>query len=175
MVKFNFPGAIHFLTFNTFQRYPYFKDEKCCELFLENLDGWRDKFKFRIYGYSILPEHVHLLLQPWVAPNSFGSESCTPNEFGATRQGISYIVKMIKGVSAREINLYLKLSGNLWQPGFYDYNIYSFNKFNQKLEYIHKNPFKHGLTNDIAGYKYCSWRNYEMGDHSIFKINYLEY
>lgn len=38
MSKFDFPGDIHFLTFNTFWRYPYFKDEKCCQLFFVNLD-----------------------------------------------------------------------------------------------------------------------------------------
>lgn len=62
MLKFNFPGDIHFLTFRTFQSHPYFKDEKCCELFLENLEFYRSKYPLSIYGYAILYNHLHLLL-----------------------------------------------------------------------------------------------------------------
>jgi hypothetical protein len=61
----------------------------------------------------------------------------------------------------------------IWQTGFYDFNIYTNKKFEEKLKYIHDNPIKHRLINDISQYKYCSWRNYKQGDHSVFKIDIL--
>jgi len=74
------------------------------------------------------------------------------------------------------------LKFKIWQPSFYDFNVYSIKKLREKLNYIHKNPIKHGLVKDISQYKFCSWpglgqdrRNYEMNDHSTFKINYFEY
>jgi len=67
------------------------------------------------------------------------------------------------------------LKYRIWQPRFYDFNIYTRKKFDEKLRYIHKNPIKHNLVKDISTYKYCSKRNYELNDHSIFKIDYLEY
>ena len=192
MKKFNEPGHIHFVTFKTFKKYPYFEGEKCCLILLEELDYYRQKYGYKIYGYVILPDHVHCLI-------SFENEKLT----------ISKIIQMIKGATARQIIDLSLQSGNqehlllaqnknmeqmlhatpnewnknhkrglkyqIWQPGFFDFNIYTTKKFNEKLKYIHGNPIKHGLTNDISKYKFCSWRNYELDDHSIFKIDYPEY
>ncbi len=33
----------------------------------------------------------------------------------------------------------------IWQPSFYDFNIYSESKLHQKVEYIHWNPVRAGL------------------------------
>lgn len=180
MQKFNNPGDIHFVTFRTYKKYPYFKDEKCCLILLEELNYYRTKFSLKIYGYVILPDHIHCLIY-------FEDEDLT----------ISRIVQAIKGFTARRIiKLYSsigsweqllpatrpeadkqhfrKLKYKIWQPDFYDFNVQTDKKFWEKLEYIHNNPIKHRLTDDISKYKFCSWRNYELNDHSIFKIDYCE-
>ena len=198
MQKFNFPGDIHFVTFKTYNNHHFFKDESCCELFLRILNNLRDKLKFDVLGYCILLEHIHLLLHLWVAANSFAARNRATNEFVVTQkeEDISYVIKRIKGMSASEINQYFSRQGShalpersqgagalatprrrikIWQSSFYDFNIYSLKKFNEKLNYIHKNPIKHGLVDDVSKYKYCSWRNYELNDHSVFKIDFLEF
>lgn len=201
MQKYNEPGQIHFVTFRTNNDEKYFVDEICCQLFLKILDKLRQELKFKVFGFCILYDHIHLLIQnsgivsllvpPRVSPNLFGDRRQMPNEFGITQRGesspapnefgvtpeenISYVLKRIKGATARELNKYLNRSGKFWKHRFYDFNIYSDKKFQEKLKYIHGNPVKHGIIKDIADYKYCSWRNYELNDHSIFKINYLEY
>lgn len=188
MLRFNEPGDIHFVTFKTSNNFPYFKDEKCCLILLKELDFYRNKFGLKIYGYVILPDHVHCLIY-----------------FEDLKLTISKILQVIKGSSARRIidiykqagsqehlllarndsaeqmlsatqkNHRMNLKYQIWQPRFYDFNIYSQKKFEEKLAYIHNNPIKHGLTDDISQYKYCSWRNYELNDQSIFKIDFLEY
>jgi putative transposase len=176
MKKFNLVDDIHFVTFKTYKNQSYFKDNKCCQLFLENLDKLRFKFNFKIFAFCIMPDHVHLLIYPRVAANSFAAQDQATNEFVATqKQNISFLIKNIKGVSARKINKYLKRSGAFWQRDFYDFNIYSNKKFQEKLDYIHTNPLKAGLVKDISLYKYCSWRNYELNDQAIFKIDFFEY
>jgi len=184
MVKLNIPGNIHFVTARTYNRQPIFNKDKCCEIFLDNLAIYRNKFKFKIYAYVIMPDHVHMLIYPnytplRVSPNSFGAElrEKTPNEFGVTpkESNISYILKNIKGCSAREINKYLNGEGSIWLKGFYDFNIFSDQKFEEKLSYIHQNPLKAGLVTDISEYKYCSWRNYNHEDNTIFQIDYYEF
>jgi len=187
MKKYNEPGNSHFVTFKTYQNYPFFKEEKCCLILLEELNFYRNKMGLQIYGYVILPDHVHCIIY-----------------FEDTKLTISKIIQSIKGSSARRIidlfsclgsqeHLLLarkdsaeqmlratpmghrkNLKYRIWQPGFYDFNIYTTKKFDEKLKYIHDNPIKHDLTDDISTYKYCSWRNYELNDHSIFKIDYPE-
>ncbi len=181
MKKFNQPGDIHFVTFRTFKKHLYFEDEKCCLILLEELDYYRQKYGYKVYGYVILPDHVHCLIY-------FEDKNLT----------ISKIVQDIKGFTARRIiKLYIEtgsweqllpatrgnddklhfrnLKYQIWQPEFYDFNIYTTKKFDEKLKYIHDNPIKHVVANDISKYKYCSWRNYELNDHSIFRIDYPEY
>ena len=188
MLRFNFPGDIHFVTFRTFKACPIFKDEKCCELFLENLEYYRKKYNLKIPGYVILWEHIHLLI--WFDMDKF------------TDLTISKIMHGIKGYSSKLIYEYLKskkITGRqgsyalpglnqgsgalatkerrvkIWQPSFYDFNINTEKKFWEKLNYIHNNPIRHGLTDDISQYKFCSWRNYELDDQSIFKIDVLDW
>ncbi|HDQ22500.1 MAG TPA: hypothetical protein ENN28_00835 [Candidatus Uhrbacteria bacterium] len=103
MQKFNSPGDIHFVTFRTFKKFPFFKNESCYELFLSILDKLRNELKFKILGFCIIVDHLHLLIQPRVAANSFAAQNPATNEFVATqREDISHIVKKIKGVSSRE-------------------------------------------------------------------------
>ncbi len=193
MKKFNEPGHIHFITARTFKNIPFFKDEKCCKLFLENLKFYRTKFDLKIHAYCIIPNHVHLLtyfdLDKY--PNLTVSQIMQNIKSAAARQIINYY-KTKSG--SREPLLSARIPGTeqglratrtrrghkrglkyqIWQSGFYDFNIYSDKKFEEKLKYIHDNPIKHGLTDNISKYKYCSWRNYELNDHSIFKIDYPE-
>ncbi|MDD5341309.1 MAG: transposase [Patescibacteria group bacterium] len=193
MHRFNDLGHIHFVTANTHGRQKFFTDDKCCRLFLDNLDYYRKKFNLKIYGYCIMPDHVHLLVY-----------------FENPKLTISRIMHGVKGYSSRLINEYLfdSMSGRqdppisfigrqgsyalplksqgagalatrrmrrIWQPSFYDFNIYSGKKFNEKLNYIHNNPISARLVEDISKYPYSSWRNYEIGDQSIFKTDFIEY
>ncbi|MCK4964120.1 MAG: hypothetical protein KAH98_02530 [Dehalococcoidia bacterium] len=44
----------------------------------------------------------------------------------------------------------------LWQPGFYDFNIYS----EEKLDYIHNNPVSAGLVLSSGDYEWSSYHLY---------------
>ena len=48
----------------------------------------------------------------------------------------------------------------LWQPGFYDFNIYSKEKLVEKLDYIHNNPVSAGLVLSSGAYEWSSYHLY---------------
>ena len=52
----------HFVTFSCYRRQPRLRDERLCELFCACLERVRRKYGLRVYGYVLMPEHVHLLL-----------------------------------------------------------------------------------------------------------------
>jgi len=60
--KFNQESYIHYITTKTFKNYPFFKNEKCCLILLENLDFYREKLGFKILGYMIMSDHFHYLI-----------------------------------------------------------------------------------------------------------------
>lgn len=63
----------------------------------------------------------------------------------------------------------------IWQRGFYDFNIYSEKKFVEKLNYIHKNPVTAGLCENPEDYPWSSYRQIAgIDDHPILKIDFLK-
>jgi len=200
MKKYNQPGDVHFSTFRTYKSYPFFKDENCCIIFLKNLEFYRQRYDLKIYGYAILLEHIHQMMRFDMVkyPQLTISKIIQDFKSSVARQIIDYyksaaarkagsqeplLLARIKDYSMEQElhathrvnkNHKLGLKYRVWQHGFYDFNIYTTKKFYEKLNYIHYNPIKHGLTDNISKYKYCSWKNYELGDHSIFKIDYPE-
>jgi REP element-mobilizing transposase RayT len=60
--RFHQSRQSHFLTFSCYHRQPGFNSPDTCDLFLACLEEMRRRFSIRIYGYVVMPEHVHLLL-----------------------------------------------------------------------------------------------------------------
>ncbi|MBU1075522.1 transposase, partial [Patescibacteria group bacterium] len=89
MKRYNIPGQVHFVTARTFKSSPYFNNESCCEMLLEEIEFYRSKYCFRLFGFIIMPDHVHLLIQP------------------LKNTGISKIMQCIKIMTTKRIKRYL--------------------------------------------------------------------
>ncbi len=70
--------------------------------------------------------------------------------------------------------MHTECANKVWQKGFYDFNIYSDEKLQQKLDYIHLNPVRAGLVEHSVEYTYSSARNYLVNNHSVFAIDRIE-
>jgi len=98
--------------------------------------------------------------------------------------GISNIMSRIKTMTSKRAKRYLFYGGGieyvgkladvgqptqgsfmLWQPGFYDFNIYSEEKLVEKLDYIHNNPVCAGLVLSSGDYEWSSYRLYFYDGH----------
>ena len=62
--RFYGSDKIYFITTNTQQRFSYFSEDLFCRLFIENLKICKRLKEFLLYGFIIIPDHVHLLLEP---------------------------------------------------------------------------------------------------------------
>jgi putative transposase len=65
--RFQYTGESHFVTFCCYHRRPLLTALESRRLFESgifelDLERVRRKFRLRVYGYVIMPEHVHLLL-----------------------------------------------------------------------------------------------------------------
>ena len=81
-----------------------------------------DNIHYTLHAYVIMPNHVHLLIQP--------------HHYLKLPQ----IIKSIKGFSARSINKLLKRSGSLWMKESYDRLVRSEGDFKRCRRYISSNP-----------------------------------
>ena len=60
--RFHDSGQSHFITFSCYRRQPNFVNAAVYDLFPRCLEEMRRRFNMRVYGYVVMPEHVHLLL-----------------------------------------------------------------------------------------------------------------
>lgn len=60
--RYQTSGHDHFITFTCYHRFPCLNDDHSRTIFEETLEATRQRHDFHIYGYVLMPDHVHLLL-----------------------------------------------------------------------------------------------------------------
>ncbi|MGB8989009.1 MAG: transposase [Candidatus Sulfotelmatobacter sp.] len=118
--------CLHFVTFSCYARAPRLATPHARNIFEKAFEDTRQWYGFYVAGYVVMPEHVHLLL--------------TEPE----RTKLSIALQMLKQNVARRLRG--PEGGPLWQPRYYDFNVWSYAKQTEKLRYIHRNPVRRGLV-----------------------------
>ncbi|MFQ5862919.1 MAG: transposase [Candidatus Brocadiales bacterium] len=176
LVRFDFPENIHFITTSCYNRLSLFSSDKMKTTFIQSVKHIRNKYDFKLFGYIIMPEHIHLLLQTQKDKTVSDvmreiKQTCAFNalQILKTNNTKSTLEKLKRNTGRKTERKY-----NFWKPRFYDFNIYSEKKFKEKLDYCHKNPVTRGLVNDPSEWRFYSYRNYFLNDDSIISIDPLE-
>ena len=63
------------ITILTFQRYSHFQRTVNAELFIATLFRYRDQGKFKLHGFVVMPDHVHVLITPAIDQSTSGFTS----------------------------------------------------------------------------------------------------
>jgi putative transposase len=147
--RFHTFGHHHFVTFSCYHRLPYLNNDHARTVFLETLEQLRQRHKFYVFGYVLMPEHVHLLI----------SEPPEMKLSGVFRALKTQTSKQIKGDRPR-----------FWQLNYYDFNVFTQKKFTEKPRYMHRNPVTRGLIEspeDWPWSSFCHWLTGESGPVEI--------
>jgi putative transposase len=140
--RFHASGQTHFVTFCCYHRRPSFTTPIPKQVFEVALGRVRRSFELYIYGYVVVPEHVHLLLSE------------------PRQRNLADAVKSLKqGVSRRLIGE----AEHFWQKRYYDFNVRNERQFVEKLRSIHRNPVKRGLCATAEDWEWSSFRHYATG------------
>ena len=127
----------------------------------------RQKQLYDLWGYVNMPEHVHVVLLP------------------AESVGVSRILQTIKqSVSRRAVAARASRSSDsqgsshrverrrFWLPGGgYDRNLRSVADVHEKIDYIHANPVRRGLTGRPEDWPWSSYRAWETGKDEPIAID----
>ena len=175
--KFGEANGAYFISFATvywidvFTRLAYF------DIIIESLDFCRKQKGMELYGYCIMPSHVHLIFR-----SSLGDPSGLIRDLkGFTSRKILKTIEENPQESRREWLLWMfekagKKNSNVtfrqfWQQNNQPIEIWSLKVFEQKLNYIHQNPVEEGFVTDPIDWKYSSARNYGNDDQTILEID----
>lgn len=144
----NTPGHAHELTFSCFKGIRQFDDEACRTVFLEELNSAKRQLQFRLWAYVVMPEHVHLLIDPldddYKVANILKSIKQPVSQRLIAKWRTSDMGRLEQIRNGRKDNRPLY---SFWQPGGgYDRNVYKPSYIWSAIEYIHMNPVRRGLV-----------------------------
>ncbi|HMJ07528.1 MAG TPA: transposase [Pyrinomonadaceae bacterium] len=161
MVKISRDTPCYYLTSVTKDRLPIFQTDKVKKIVADALDEARRSARILIFAYVIMPDHTHIITD--------GSRS------------ISEVLRYMNGISAKRVIDYLKENNyetslgklrqeqkergykhSVWQHHPDAFRLTAEETFMQKVNYIHQNPVRAGLSGRAENYLYSSariWRN----------------
>lgn len=158
---------LHFITTSCYRRLPFLHTAHSRDIFLTMLEQTRERYRFVVVGYVVMPEHIHLLL--------------TEPEVGTP----STVMQVLKQRSARALLPKRKRKNShqrnlfgdelqpraFWQARSYDFNVWTTHKRVEKLRYMHRNPVKRGLVDAPEQWRWSSYRFYLLDEPGPVKVN----
>lgn len=143
LVRYQQAQTFHFLTFSCYHRRPLLDSAPAYECFEQQLEAVRQRYRFVVAGYVLMPEHVHLLVsEPRAA-------------------SLSIAIQVLKQQTSRRLDK--RDEAQFWQRRYYDFNVWTEKKTREKLRYMHRNPVLRGLTAEPQDWPWSSFRHYATG------------
>ncbi len=100
--------------------------------------------RYELFAACVMPDHVHLLLQPWVKEeNAEGNPVFWP---------LSELVHSLKSFTAHAINKAEGEKGVLWTQERFDRYVRSDRDLEEKFQYICDNPWRDGVASEGEEY-----------------------
>ena len=138
---FEIPGCTYHITWHTHDKLILSPEAR--EKTLAACHFWHGN-KMKCYAACVMPDHVHLLIQP-LPIQELGQDGV---------HSLSEILHSIKSFSAHDVNEAMKRTGPVWMDESFDRMIRSEADLHKTWNYIWNNPWKNGLVGPMEEYGY---------------------
>ena len=128
-------GAVYHVTSRTNDKVRIFERNVGRRVMLMVLQAAKEKYRFRLHNFCVMPTHIHLLITPTKGTN------------------LSRIIQWIKTNSAKQWNLIHGSQNHMWGERFFSRAVKDMHEYFFIHNYIDQNPVKAGLTTTPAGWK----------------------
>jgi REP element-mobilizing transposase RayT len=150
----------YFLTCTVVGWLPVFTRPEAVQIFFDCWVFLRQNREFRLCGYVILENHLHLIASAPNLANAMKSfKMFTAGEIIALleRHGAGMLLRQLRALKLRHRT---RSEHQVWQEGNHPKQIGNEEMMRQKLEYMHNNPVKRGYVDEAVHWRYSSARNY---------------
>jgi REP element-mobilizing transposase RayT len=134
-------SGVYHVMMRGINRQTIFEDEEDYEKFLQTILNYKVKCGYKIHAYCLMSNHVHLLIKVGKEP-------------------LEQIMRRICGSYVYWYNWKYQRVGNLFQDRFKSEVVEDDTYFLHVQRYIHQNPVKAGLVNDVEYYRWSSYNEY---------------
>ena len=146
--------GIYHIMLRAVNRQKIFHDREDAQRFIDTLARFEKQSGYKLYGYCLMPNHIHLLLQ----------------------EGEEDLAQALKRIGVSFVNWYnnkYERVGHLFQDRFKSETVEDEPYLLVVLRYIHQNPQKAGLVSDIADYEWSSYKDYLKGSKSLIEQEFI--
>lgn len=139
--RLEFSGAVYHVIARGNEQRDVFRNDSDRETYLRRLVHYRDRFRFRLYAYCLMTNHVHLALETGPVP-------------------LSRVVLALHGSYAQAFNQRHQRVGHLFQGRYKALLVQKTSYLLALVRYIHENPVKAGIVSEPRLYRWSSDRFY---------------
>ncbi len=120
-----------------------FAEEADYLYYLSTLEEFKDIYGIRVYGFCLMTNHVHLILQP-----------------GEEIAGLGQLMKRLAGRQTRFVNRQESRTGTLWEGRYKSSPIQSDTYLLACCRYVELNPVRASMTQSPDTYTWSSYRRH---------------
>ncbi|NMB65756.1 MAG: transposase [Spirochaetes bacterium] len=131
-------GASYHVTARTNNRLYYLHRNECKRLFLQILRKTQKKYRCRIEGFSIMNNHIHLIIKP------------------SQIYDLPKIMHKLLMTFAKRFNKRFKQTGHVWESRYFSRILISIWEVGQALIYVLNNPVKAQLVVNPKEWRWSS-------------------
>lgn len=145
-------GGVYFFTLVAYNRRRIFCNADFLQAFKQSIKHIQHQNPFEVLAWVQMPDHLHCI---WKMPNDdadYGmrwsqikrltTQSCPQYHLPHDKLSASKIKRNEKGI---------------WQRRFYEHKIRNEQDLIMHMDYLHYNPVKHGLVDNVADWQYSSF------------------
>jgi len=135
------PNTPHHIVQRGHNKQPVFFAVEDYEAYLCSLREWACVFDVKVFGYCLMTNHVHLILEP-----------------GSNPASLANLMKRVSGRFTRRINKLLDRTGTLWESRYRSSPIQTDGYLLACCRYVDLNPVSAGMVKHPADYRWSSFR-----------------
>ena len=132
------PTAIYHIMSHSITEFDLFPDDSDKEYFLDLLQKYKEKHNCKVYGYCLMTNHYHLLIE-------------------TTQPNLSLAMQWLNVSYAAYYNKKRRRSGHLFQGRFKSVLVEADEYFKPLSRYIHLNPVQAGMVNSPDEFPWSSY------------------
>ena len=160
-------GQIRFFTFSCYDRLPLLGTATLRTAFCRHVESVRLARGFDVLAYCVMPEHVHLVVDPGSAKNAAPALA-----FHLKKPFASTVLGRWRKLEAKVLERITDQKGkpHLWlhSAGF-DRNV-RVGRLGHTVDYVNQNPVERGLCDTAEQWEWSSARFYKTGEPGLVSV-----
>ena len=145
-------GGIYFFTLVAYERRKILCNDDFLHAFRQSIKHIQQQYPFEILAWVQMPDHLHCIWQLPIDDSNFSMRWSQIKRL--TTKACPQYHLSLNNLSASKMKRNEK---GIWQRRFYEHKIRNEQDLITHMDYLHYNPVKHGVVDNVMDWQYSSF------------------